>query len=574
MSYKPQTLLVAFLVVLGVALPFLNKPFHIDDTVVLTVTEQIINNPLDPFGTEIDWFGYVLPMWESTTNPPFLSYYLAPFAWLSNTSEVVLHGAMMLFLFLLAWGMMVLGQRFTDSELWPILFAVTSPAVVVSGNVMRDVPALGLATAGIALFISGTDRNKTRWLFAGATLVGLATLTKYSSATLFGILVLYPIIQRKYGFTLAIWPGLLLVGLWCLQNFLYYGEVHILYLLFERDIETAIPWQDKLIGMLTIIGACLLLLPALIYRYVARRNVFSLILALALIPLIIWQVQVYHDGYADWQFLFWACLGGLTLFLGLDIGVRRLLTPLKVSDQHRALDSLFLTLWFLLPFIFSLWMVPFQAVRHFLPALPPFLLLLLSYLEREARPISNLKLRSNTLRNMLLVLLILQGALAFWVQMADSEYADVYRRYARQAVEQWGDQKEDTWYVGHWGWMYYMNEAGFRQLRLSPPFPDQGDILIVPIRVHQGEVFAKDFKFLHKQEKLKSVPFDGNIPIRTQNWRGASFYAVINKWTPNLPFRLFQPLPLERFDIYRITNPRPLVAPEAVQHRLEESPAG
>ena len=40
------------------ALPFLNKPIHIDDTVVLHVAKNVIENPYDPLGGIIDWMGH------------------------------------------------------------------------------------------------------------------------------------------------------------------------------------------------------------------------------------------------------------------------------------------------------------------------------------------------------------------------------------------------------------------------------------------------------------------------------------------------------------------------------------
>ena len=37
-------------------LPFLGKSFHIDDTFFLRVTENIVADPLDPYGGTFDWW--------------------------------------------------------------------------------------------------------------------------------------------------------------------------------------------------------------------------------------------------------------------------------------------------------------------------------------------------------------------------------------------------------------------------------------------------------------------------------------------------------------------------------------
>ncbi len=54
-------------------LPFLNKAFTIDDTPVLTVAQQITVDPLRPFSCDINWRNDPEPIFETTTNPPFLS---------------------------------------------------------------------------------------------------------------------------------------------------------------------------------------------------------------------------------------------------------------------------------------------------------------------------------------------------------------------------------------------------------------------------------------------------------------------------------------------------------------------
>ena len=144
-----KEVLVVTLLVLLVTLPFLNKPFHIDDTFVLHVTANILGSFWDPFAGEIDWFGYELEVWKATTNPPLLSYYLAPFAWFSDYSEIVLHTAMLPFFLLLAFSMQFLAGRFVSAGYWPLLFLITSVAVVVSGN----------ALVGDALVIHGVFQD-------------------------------------------------------------------------------------------------------------------------------------------------------------------------------------------------------------------------------------------------------------------------------------------------------------------------------------------------------------------------------------------------------------------------------
>ena len=58
------------LLLLGIGVPFLNKPFYIDDTFFLHIISSILNTPFNPFAGEINWFGKNRPVWEVTSNPP------------------------------------------------------------------------------------------------------------------------------------------------------------------------------------------------------------------------------------------------------------------------------------------------------------------------------------------------------------------------------------------------------------------------------------------------------------------------------------------------------------------------
>jgi hypothetical protein len=149
MSLRGRVIIALFCALLA-GLPFLNKAFTIDDTPVLKVAKQITEDPLRPFSGEINWRNDPEPMFEVTTNPPFLSYVLAPLVAVWGLNEVVLHIPMVVFLMILATAMVALSSRFSSASLWPVLLILSTPAVVVSSNVMRDVPAMALSAASVA----------------------------------------------------------------------------------------------------------------------------------------------------------------------------------------------------------------------------------------------------------------------------------------------------------------------------------------------------------------------------------------------------------------------------------------
>src|SRR5262245_56365221 len=84
-----ELLLVGGVTVLTL-LPFTGKAFHIDDTVYLWGAKQIQMEPLDPYGLDINWYGFVMPMSQVDKNPPLTSYYIAGAAGLLGWSELAL----------------------------------------------------------------------------------------------------------------------------------------------------------------------------------------------------------------------------------------------------------------------------------------------------------------------------------------------------------------------------------------------------------------------------------------------------------------------------------------------------
>src|SRR5271166_5867053 len=72
-------------------LPFSGKAFHIDDPLFLWSAQHIVRHPLDPYGFQVNWYGWQMPMSEVTKNPPLACYYAAAIGALAGWSERALH---------------------------------------------------------------------------------------------------------------------------------------------------------------------------------------------------------------------------------------------------------------------------------------------------------------------------------------------------------------------------------------------------------------------------------------------------------------------------------------------------
>ncbi|GAB4235055.1 MAG: hypothetical protein Kow00109_08210 [Acidobacteriota bacterium] len=536
----PRSLWVV-LALLVVTLPWVEKPVHIDDTFVLEIADQILEAPWDPFGGTIDWFGHVTPVWRATTNPPVVSYWLALAVAVGGRDDVWLHLWMLPFYWLAGWGVWSLCRRFAKRPLLATLFFILSPAFVVSGNLMRDIPATAFACAGLALLVTGVDDHDARRLRRGAWLLGLAALTKYSFAVLWPAAVWYAVRRRSSRTWRDLVPLVVPLGVWCAYTWVLYGEPHPWYLLWERSASD-LKWPDKWFSALSVLGTCLFLAPWAVVRWAAMRRYATCALVLVAAAAVAYWGHVYYAADWDWGFAI-AVFSGALLFVAVLI---------RLGEEVAQLEAQFLGLWFLAVVGFSVFFVPFNAVRHLIVALLPVAVTLTGL---ELRRIWDRR-AAGWIEGALFGLLLLgQGVVAWTVQAADFEYAAVYRDFAaRYAAGELGAPGTSgrTWFVGHWGWQYYAERAGLRMLHRDGEKPAPGDWLVWPEKVHVGDALSGNPELRSRLVHRASVVYPGAVPWRTMSVEArAGFYAVIKR---RIPYRWRPDVPLETFRVYEVAG--------------------
>ena len=533
----------------ALALPFLDKAYVIDDPLMLRISESLLRDPLDPFAGIFDWASLVLPLRDVATNPPLISYYLAPFAALSDYSEVVLHAAMLPFLALFALSVLSLATRFTSSPRLATLFAVTSPGILVSINVMQDVPNAALTAAAVAAFVAGTDRRSHRLLWLGSLLAGLAVLIKYSAAIVVPLLALYALIRGRA--RLALWSlgPLLAFGLWCAHNLGVSGEFHFLNVA-ARASGALVNWRPNLLAVPLVVGSLLFLAPAVVWRGLERRDAVLLATAAFACAAFGWGIRAFSRGEADAQYLLWSLAGVVLLASCAVEGLRSGWPWLRQRSDREAADSLFLFAWVCAPLLFSSIFPPFQAVKHLLPALPPLVLLAFRYL--GGTPAS----RGRALGIGLTALLVLQLSTALLVAAADYERGAAYRDFASQVRTRWGADRR-VWFVGHYGWYFYAKRAGLHQIHPSGARPGPGDLVIWPAQVNRGRSLPTPQSLGLELEAVDRIEYRGEVPARTMSRGGAGFYALL-RGRPGrrvvVPYRFFDDSPLEVFEVYEVSG--------------------
>jgi len=522
-------------------LPFLNKPLHIDDTFVLAVAEQIAKHPLKPYSADFLWFSDPEPIFNITTNPPLVSYWLAPVVALFGPSEIALHLAMLPFLVLLALATAALSKRFAKSSLWPVFFVVFSPAVIVSTNIMRDVPAAALATGAVAVFVAGTDRERWSFVLAGSALAGLAMVAKYSALIIVPVLALYPLLQRKPRFLAGLLVGVAILGAWYLQNYLTHGQVHFFYLMTKKK-PAAIDWVNKLTAALVITGASFILLPGLLAQAARRGDGATPSGAVVVAVGTALFIVAHYLNKINLQYYTWAITGAVLIYWMFATGLFASGRWWGRPVEKEALDSLFLLWWLIGPYVCGVFFVGFPAVRHILPAAAPIVLLGIRYLQRPEGP------PNRWVATALGLGLAIQTVIAFWTAAADYQYADTYRRFAEFAKKTYHVEKDNKiWYYGHWGWQFYAGKEGFSPITQHGAVPKPGDIVLVPRFVHKG---AMPPGLQERLEKIAEKRYPARLGVTTMDgWWRASFYATFGTTSPQY-FGKGQTY--EVFEVYRV----------------------
>jgi 4-amino-4-deoxy-L-arabinose transferase-like glycosyltransferase len=123
-------------------LPFLDKAFHIDDTVYVYVAQHILNHPINFFGFTMNWTGSELPVFAFNKNPPALSYYLAGFGAIFGWSEMVMHSAQLILTVFASIGIFRLAQRMCSNPLLAVFVVVLTPSFLVSTSVIMCEPLM------------------------------------------------------------------------------------------------------------------------------------------------------------------------------------------------------------------------------------------------------------------------------------------------------------------------------------------------------------------------------------------------------------------------------------------------
>ncbi|MBX7184223.1 MAG: glycosyltransferase family 39 protein [Vicinamibacteria bacterium] len=564
-STRGQLLMVGAVVAL-LTVPFATRAVHLDDVYFLEVAANVLRDPWQPFAgavalEDIDYrvfarTGKCPTTFASMSHPPLVSYVMALVAWLAGGfRELPLHLAFDLFALVAAFAMYDLARRFTPRPLVTTLLLVSSPVFAISAQgLMTDMPALALSLTALAVFIRGSDRRLGPTILLSGVLAGLAIMTRYSAFLLLPLFCAYALVQGR---ARRAWPALagaaMVLGLWAAQNMAVHGQLHIVasarhYRLFFA--EGGLDWVGfvkKTLGDLSGLGGTSFVAAGLLLATGLRRRAttFGLsMLAAALVfvvrPAGIERLDLYTTLEITTVALSFA--GGALLLVEGLWPVSEAAPPGAEAER----DGLFLAAWLLLAIGVALFLLPFGTARYMLSVLPPlWILLVRRFGSRESGP-PRVRAAAGLVIAQGVVLSLVLGAV-------DQEYAGSYRDFSVRIRESY--PRRNVWFVGEWGFRYYMSQAHGKYLRSTDDGPQPGDIIVRPFNagMHEISPSLRSRSALVEQRQMPS-----RWPIRLMNFEAkAGYYS--HHWG-YLPWAVSD-APLETVDVFEVRSPAPPAEP-------------
>lgn len=501
-------LAVAALFTLALLVPFVSKPFNVDDPFYLKMAGQISADPLRPYSFSINWSGQTRDVWEHSeaTFPPLVPYYIALVAGLFGSSPAVLHLFFLIFPLAAAFSLYFILKKYTTNPLPWTLTAVAAPAFIVPATgIMLDLPLSALMLSSTALFMRGVDRDRAALVGAGAVLAGLALLAKYTGMLLVPLFLTYLFLEKKlkYAWWLAV-PAAFF-GLWCLHNELVYGGMH--FFRSASRVGKGIS-AHKLIAVPLFFSGALAFPAASLLSARGREITVAAVAAAAVFAL---AFAVSRAAVASVFIAVFFVSSCFFLYKAASTGFE---------------GKTFITAWFALSGALVLMVEPWVSGRYMLVVLPPALVFAAKVIKYE---------------KITLVLTLFAGLAA---ATADLRWARVYPEAARYISAKYG-AGHDVYFTGHFGFQYYMEQAGMKALETDNP--PSGPAVLAACALADPQRPGPDLvKRLSFMEYSKAAD---RFPVRVAGPKcGAGFYSSL--WGI-LPYSLSAE-PLEEFAVFRI----------------------
>jgi 4-amino-4-deoxy-L-arabinose transferase-like glycosyltransferase len=573
-GFKRDALIVLGFILIA-SIPFINKPFHIDDPYYIAIGENILHHPLQPFYGNVglvdqdfltfEKIGKDPNTFEGMSHPPLLPYFIALVASITgNIAERSLHVFYILFTTLAAVSAYFLGKRFTRYPLISTLFLVSSPIFILSSqSIMTDMVMLAFYLSAMYSFIYGIDNDSKKTLLLSGVFIGLAILTRYVALTLIPLLFAYSILNKRSLLKtfLPLFISALLLGVWAFQNLIYYGELHFIassrffrLFTFEKLINYDRLVKSGISDISSIGGSAVFPFALLVLALISRRKIiiYSLSVLFSVYVLVINPLDIeavrYYSNFQLILLIFFFSTGLFITYNVFEVGIKPFIISLSKSTSlerrdiiYKDADNIFLFFWFGGMLASSIIILPFGSARYMLPLILPIVIVLINQAEKVFN--KNVRYFQIFCTSAIIFTLLTGFSLAY----GDYVYADSYRSFVKSLHGKIDNNR--VWFIGEWGFRYYMEKEGYSYLLSSNNSPKEGDIIVKP---QIAGLHDMDTELRFRAELIDSAEYESKFPIRLMNHEAkAGFYSHGFGF---LPFS-FSTAKLEHFDIFKVGSP-------------------
>ena len=495
---KALALIVLALLVLALES---GRAFQIDDTIYIRWAQGLAGHGLDPYASEINWFGTNESIATAMRNPPLAPWVLGPLGTLLHWSERLLHLAQLVpsAVFLVAtW---ILARRWCSRPLVALALVAGSPAFLVTGaSIMADIwLAAAWAVAVCCWCQPASARSTTLALLA----LLVAATTKWFGLALVPLLLAWELQQERRLTPRCLGLALPLFSTFALDR--WTSAAHGVSIFAEAtSIATDAPRSSALLlhswGGLGFLGGALA--GALFVLPFLARTRWRLVVAVVVLACV--TAPLVQAKLADWPLAASATSGERWLIV-LQFGVWASCGALLLAQALGGLwrgpaSARFLGLWAGGTFVFTVYLNWGFPVRNFLPALPALAIVLANALA----DVPFLARRAG--ERVLAAALVAGAALGVLLLRADTEFADEARAGASALVR--AHAGRPVWFEGHWGFQYYAEAEGAHALDLAHPAAAAGDVLLVPLlNANLAELPADRTRVLERRVVPLRSPF-------------------------------------------------------------------
>jgi 4-amino-4-deoxy-L-arabinose transferase-like glycosyltransferase len=518
-------------------LPFIGKPFNIDDPLFMWVAQQVVHHPFDPYGFKVIWYDTEMPMSAVTKNPPLASYYAALVGSWTNWSEVALHLAFLLPAVIVVLATYELARGMTKRPVLAAVLTLAAPAFLVSAtSVMCDVPMLALWMLCLLAWRKGLDSENKLYLLTGAMLVALCALTKYFGACLIPLLAVYSLLRRK---RILGWAPFLALPMVVLAAYQIWTKD-----LYGQGLLSDAAQYSQMVGTmlspsrlgtflvgLSFTGGCALPVLAMA-PVIFRKRWIAGALGLAVVPAMLLGFNVggkFSPGNEPRASLL------ITLVAFIAGGVLTIFLSARDLQKERTADSGLLFCWVLGTFSFVAVLNWTVNARSVLPLIPAAAILM-------ARAVDRLKFGQPAW--VLAALTSVPLVISLWLAGSDAALAYSARQAAREIAARHSASEGRLLFMGHWGFQYYMQELGGEPIDMRTYSIRSGDTVVRPKNNANTRRIPPEYV---ASEDTLEIDVNYGVTLLNIN-RNAGFYASV---AGPLPFA-FGATPPEQYTIYRL----------------------